>query len=490
MEPCDLTATEARRLLGRRALSARELLESCIGRIERLDHAVNAVPIRNFERARAEAAAADERAARGEALPPLHGLPFGVKDLDDAAGLRTTHGSRLFADNVAPADAPMVANVRAAGGIVLGKTNVPEFGAGANTRNAVFGATGNAFDPALNAAGSSGGSAVALACGMMPLATGSDTGGSLRNPAAFNGVVGFRPSPGVVPSEKRPLGWSPLPVLGPMARTVGDTQMLLAAMAVPDLRYLDTRDPLATPLAPYPAVNLASIRAAVTPDFGFAPTESHVRDAFADKIGLFRHLFHAAEDTHPDCSGTDEVFEVLRRLSFLAGQHERAQAHPDLVGPNIHADVQDGLRYSALDCARAEAHATVLYRRWHEFFTRFDVILCPGICTVPRPWTELYPAEIDGVATRSYFHWLALSYASTVVGHPSVCLPVGRDRGGLPFGIQVVGRRGGDAHVLAVAAALEAALADDPRTARPVPDLDALAAAPAMSTRPGFMGFG
>ena len=485
MEPCDLTAVEARRLLGRRALSARELLDSCVGRIEQLDHAVNAVPIRDFERARAAASMADEKAAHGEALPPLHGLPFGVKDLDDAAGLRTTFGSRLFADNVAAADAPMVANIRAAGGIVLGKTNVPEFGAGANTRNAVFGATGNAFDPALSAAGSSGGSAVALACGMMPLATGSDTGGSLRNPAAFNGVVGFRPSPGVVPSEKRAVGWSPLPVLGPMGRTVADTRMLLSAMAA-----VDTRDPLAEPLAPFPAVDLASVRAAFTPDFGFAPTEKHVREVFAEKTGLFRHLFAAAEDTHPDCSGTDEVFEVLRRMLFLAGHLEKTRTHPDLVGPNIHADVEDGLRCSALDCVRAETHATVLYRRWHAFFTRFDVLLCPGICTAPRPWTELYPAQIDGTPTRSYFHWLALSYASTVVGHPSVCLPVGRDHGGLPFGIQVVGRRGGDAHVLAVAAALETALSGDARTARPAPDLQALRAAAPMHTREGFMGFG
>ena len=484
MQPCDLTATEARRLIGSRRLSSRELLNSCIARIERLDHAVNAVPIRDFDRARTAADAADAAVARGEALGPLHGLPFGVKDLDDAAGLRTTHGSRLLADNVAPADSLMVANIRAAGGIVIGKTNVPEFGAGANTRNAVFGATGNPFDPALSAAGSSGGSAVALACGMMPLATGSDTGGSLRNPAAFNGVVGFRPSPGVVPNDKRGIGWSPLSVLGPMGRTVPDVQLLLAAMA-----REDTRDPLAVRLAPPPAVDLASVRAAFTPDFGFAPTERHVRDVFTDTTGLFRHLFHTAEDTHPDCSGTDEVFEVMRRMGFLAGQYERIQAHPDLVGPNIHADVADGLRYTALDCARAEAHATVLYRRWQQFFAGFDVILCPGICTTPRPWTELYPAHIDGVPTRSYFQWLALSYASTVVGHPSVCLPVGRDRDGLPFGVQVVGPRGGDAYVLAVAAALEAALSGDPRTARPAPDLDRLAAAAPMSTRPGFMGF-
>ncbi len=291
-EPCDLTAVEARRLIGRKALAPSELLASCIARVEAVDHAVNALVASDFDRARIAARAADDAVAHGAPLGPLHGLPLGVKDLEDTAGLRTTYGSPIFRDHVPAEDQRSIAAVRAAGAIVLGKTNTPEFGAGANTRNAVYGATGNPFDPVKSAAGSSGGSAAALACGMVPIATGSDTGGSLRNPAAFCGIVGFRPTPGLVPSEKRALGWSGLPVLGPMARTVPDVCLLLSAQ-VSD----DARDPLATTVhgsrvrrgedfaAPAP-IDLARLRVALTPDFGFAPTERHIAEVFADKTGL------------------------------------------------------------------------------------------------------------------------------------------------------------------------------------------------------------
>src|SRR5579875_2607896 len=277
-EACDLPAVTARALIGRKALSPVELVESCIARIEAVDHAVNAVVARDFERARSAARAAEQAVMRGEALGALHGLPIGVKDLEDTAGLRTTYGSPLYRDYVPKADQRAVAAIRAAGGIVLGKTNTPEWGAGANTRNAVYGATGNPFDPMKSAAGSSGGSAVALACGMVPLATGSDMGGSLRNPAAFCGIVGFRPTPGLVPSEKRAHGWSGLAVLGPMGRTVPDVCLMLASM-VSD----DARDPLATTvhgmrvrrpadfIRPAP-VDLSTLRVAITPDLGFAPT--------------------------------------------------------------------------------------------------------------------------------------------------------------------------------------------------------------------------
>ena len=217
-EPCDLTAVDARRLIGQKKLAPTELLASCIARIEAVDHAVNAMVARDFDRARIAAKAADAAVARGDALPALHGLPIGVKDLQETAGLRTTFGSPIFRDNIPAGDERLVAAVRAAGAIVVGKTNTPEFGAGANTRNAVYGATGNPFDPTLSAAGSSGGSAVALATGMVPICTGSDTGGSLRNPAAFSGIVGFRPTPGLVANERRGLGWNNLSVAGPMAQ--------------------------------------------------------------------------------------------------------------------------------------------------------------------------------------------------------------------------------------------------------------------------------
>ena len=488
-EPCDLTAIEARRLIGSKRLAPTELLESCIARIESVDHAVNAMVARDFDRARAAAKAADAAVTRGDILPPLHGLPIGIKDLQETEGLRTTHGSVIFRDHIPAADERLVAAVRQAGAIVIGKTNTPEFGAGANTRNAVYGVTGNPFDPALSAAGSSGGSAVALATGMAPICSGSDTGGSLRNPASFSGIVGFRPTPGLVATERNTLGWSNLSVRGPMARTVSDVCLLLSTMV-----SSDTRDPLATAVraedyAVPSRIDLSRLRVALTPDFGFAPTERHIAEVFAEKTGLFRHAFGRAEDTTPDCTGADESFEVLRSLGFLASHLEKVRTRPDDVGPNVRANVEEGLRYTALDVARAHALQTALYRRWQAFFHDWDVILTPSITISPRSWRELYPAEIDGKPTRTYFHWLALAYAVTLPGHPAVSLPVGVDRHGMPFGLQIVGPRGGDAFVLSVAAELESLLAGDPRTARPVPDLAALKRARPISEMEGFLGF-
>jgi Asp-tRNA(Asn)/Glu-tRNA(Gln) amidotransferase A subunit family amidase len=494
-EPCDLSAVEARTLIGRKQLSPVELLESCINRIEAVDHAVNAVVARDYPGARAAAKQAEAAVMRGDALGALHGLPVAIKDLNSVQGLRTTWGSPIFRNHVPDADEAMVGNLRQAGAIVVGKTNTPEWGAGANTRNAVYGATGNPFDPTKSAAGSSGGSAVALATGMVPIASGSDTGGSLRNPAAFCGIVGFRPTPGLVPSEVRAMGWSGLPVQGPMARNVADASLMLSAM-VSD----DSRDPLATTIhgkrvrdaadfCPLPPVDLSRLRAAFTPDFGFAPTERHIAEVFAEKTSLFRHVFAQADDATPDCRGADEAFEVLRAVGFLTRHLEFVRTRSDDVGPNVQANVAEGLRYSAEDVARASALQTVLYRRWQEFFVTHDVVITPSITISPRLWTELYPAEIDGRKTRTYFHWLAMAYAVTLAGHPAISLPVGLDRNGMPFGLQIVGPRGGDAFVLAVAAALERMLAADPRTARPMPDIAKLTAARPISAMPGFIGF-
>jgi amidase len=495
VESCDLTAVEARRLIGTKQLAAAELLESCIARIESVDPAVNAMVARDFDRARLAAKAADAAVTGGVTLPPLHGLPIGIKDMEPTEGLRTTFGSPLFRDNIPAKDGRLIAAIRRAGAIVIGKTNTPEFAAGANTRNAVYGVTGNPFDPAKSCAGSSGGSAVALATAMAPLCQGSDTGGSLRNPAAFCGVVGFRPTPGLVPTERRPHGWSALPVVGPMGRTVADTALLLSAM-IGD----DACDPLATtvhgktvrhpgdfhPLAP---IDLSILRVALTPDFGFAPTEHHIAAVFAEKTGLFRHVFARAEDATPDCAGTDEAFEVLRAVTFLSAHLEKVRNTPDMVGPNVRANVAEGLHYTAEDIARAFALQTALYHRWQSFFQRYDIILTPAITISPRSWRELYPAEIDGKPTRTYFHWLAMAYAVTIVGHPAISLPVGLDRHGMPFGLQIVGPRGGDALVLRVAAELETLLAGDARTARPVPDLASLKAAPPINAAEGFFGF-
>lgn len=496
-EPCDLDALAARRLIGRRALSPVELLESCLARIAAVDPAVNAMVALDTERARAAARQAEAAVMRGDPLPPLHGLPVGIKDLEETAGLRTTYGSPIFRDHVPAGDAGMVAGLRAAGGIVIGKTNTPEFGAGANTRNAVYGATGNPFDPVRSAAGSSGGSAVALATGMAPLCSGSDMGGSLRNPAAFCGIVGFRPSPGLVPAEKRPQGWSNLGVLGPMARTVPDLALMLSVMASDD-----ARDPLAYTLQgrttradpalyhPLEPADLAPLRLALSEDMGEAPVEGTVREAFRTVAAALRPMFARSAEAHPDCAGADDAFQVLRASNFLSAHLEKVRTRPQDVGPNVVANVEEGLRYSLEDHARAATAQTQLYRRFQAFFEEHDLLVTPAITVSPRPWRELYPAEIDGRPTRSYVHWLALAYYVTLAGHPALCLPVGRDARGMPFGLQIVGPRGGDALVLRVGAAIEAAFAGDATLGRPVPDLARLRAAPPISGMEGFLGFG
>jgi amidase len=494
-EPCDLAATEARALIGARKLSPVELMDSCIARIEAIDPAVNAIIARSFDTARATARESEAAMMRGDELGPLHGLPLGVKDLIDAKGLPTSFGSLLFADNIVAQDEAIVAMLKRAGAIVLGKTNVPEWGAGGNTRNALHGATGNPFDPERSAAGSSGGSAVALATGMVPLATGSDTGGSVRNPAAFCGVVGFRPSPGLIASNSRNMAWLQISQLGPMARNVPDACLMASCML-----ERDARDPLsailhaggspdATAYRNPPPVSLATLRIAATTDFGFAPTERLVADAFKSKLATFGSAFRSVEWTHPDCSNADEVFAVLRAVAFLGRHKDLAEKHPDKVGPNIRDNVAEGLGYSALDVARALSLQTEMYRRWQTFFGAHDFVLAPAITISPRPWSELYPAVIDGKPTKSYFHWLAMAYAVTNVGHPAVAIPAGRDSAGMPFGIQVIGPRGGDRATLAVAREIETLLAGNPETARPIPDLAWLRRQPPMSSRPGFRDF-
>ena len=490
---CDKTAVELVGLLKRRALSSVELLDACLARIAAVNPAVNAVVTLDEPGARAAAKAAEAEIMRGEERGPLHGLPVLIKDTQDTKGMRSTYGSPILADSVPVADQASVARLRAAGGIIFGKTNTPEWAAGANTRNPVFGATGNPFDPMRSAAGSSGGSAVALACGMAPLASGSDTGGSLRNPAACSGIVGMRPSSGLVASDKRAHGWSNLSTDGPMARNVADLALMLSVMASDD-----GRDPLAYTLPgeavrgaparwwPSAPVDLKKLRVTFTADFGFAPTEAAVRRVFAQRVAKIAPLFADCREGTPDCSEADETFAVLRAALFLTNHGKNFRERPEMLGPNVRANVEEGLAYRLDDYSRAAAAQTRIYRSYQSFFESCDVLISPAITLSPRPWAELYPTEIDGVPTKSYFHWLALAYAVTLAGHPALSLPLGLDEQGLPFGLQIVGPRGGDAIVLSVAAALEAAFAGDAELRRPLPDLARLAAAPPLSSAPGF----
>jgi len=295
-----LSSVELRRRIGTKEISPVELLEACLRRIEEINPAVNAVTAMCVARARKEAKAAETAGRRGEDLPLLHGLPAGIKDLEETKDLLTTYGSPLYRDFVPNHDNVMVGRVRAAGAVVVGKTNVPEFGAGSNSRNPVWGATGNPFNPLLNPGGSSGGSAVALATDMLPVCTGSDTGGSLRNPASFCGVVGFRPSPGMVAVERRAMGWTPISVLGPMGRSVADVCLLFATQI-----GQHDMDPLSFPLEaaayaePWP-VDLGSLRVAYTEDFGGAPVEKGIRQTFRAKLKAMKHLFRSVDEVEVD----------------------------------------------------------------------------------------------------------------------------------------------------------------------------------------------
>lgn len=476
----DLTAVEARSLIARRQLSPVELAEACIARTEAINPVINAVVAADFARTRDEARKAEAAVMRGDGLGALHGLPFGVKDMIDVTGLPTTFGSTLFKDNVAAKDDAIVAAMRKAGAVVLGKTNNPEFSAGGNTVNDVYGPTVNPHDPSKSAAGSSGGSAAALATGMAPLCTGSDTGGSLRNPASFCGVVGFRPSPGVVPGDNRAMALMHLSTSGPMGRTVADTALMLSVMARPDrldpfTAIVDGRtawDP--DGFARLPGRDVTSLRIAFTEDFGFAMTEKIVRTAFRQRMAHLAPLFASAEEASPDCSGADRIFSVLRAVVFLGQHHANMLKSPDRYGPNIVANVEEGLTYSALDVAEAMTAQGAYYRRWQHFFDRYDYVLSPAVTISPRDWHELYPREIDGVATQTYYQWLGLAYASTIPGHPSITIPVGRDELGMPFGLQIIGRRNDDLGVLAVAAELEAILATHADFCAPKPDLEKL----------------
>ncbi|WP_304303781.1 amidase [Pseudacidovorax intermedius] len=467
----ELSAVEQRRLIGARQLSPVELLEACIARIEQVNPFVNAVTATCFERARGEARAAEQAVMRGEPLGLLHGLPLGVKDLEPTAGLLSTSGTPSLRNHVPAQDIELVRRLRAAGAIVAGKTNVPEMGAGANSRNPVWGATGNPFDPNRNAGGSSGGSAAALALDMLPVCTGSDTGGSLRIPAAKCGVVGLRPSPGVVPSVRKPMGWSPISVVGPMGRSVADACLQLAATAGPH-----AGDPLSHPLdamaflAPRTA-DLSRLRVAWTEDFGCCDVDPAVRRAFREKMAAMRHLFAACDEVRFDLGEVHRCFDVLRAEAFVAGMRETYERNPESLGPNPRANYEMGVRMSLLDSAWAQTEQTRIINRFQKVFEGYDLVLSPTTPVSPFPWTLPHAAEVDGRPQENYYRWLALTYVVTLTTHPSISLPCGVDERGMPFGLQVTGAFRGDLPLLSASLAMEQAFAASPVLARPRPDI-------------------
>ncbi|NIS07150.1 MAG: amidase [Gammaproteobacteria bacterium] len=476
-KPCDLSAVEARRLIGTRELSPVELLESCIERIEAVNPTVNAIVATAYDRARKEAKEAEHAVLQGEPLGPLHGLPMGVKDLNLTENVRTTFGSLIHEDFVPEHDERMVADLRAAGAILVGKTNTPEFGAGANTVNKVYGATLNPFDTARTCGGSSGGSAVALATGMLPLCTGSDTGGSLRIPAGFCGITAIRCTPGMVPSERRVVGLSTFSVQGPMARSVTDAALMLGVMA-----NYDPRDPLSHPynadsLETLDPVDLSTLRVAISPDLGFATVDDGIRETFAACMEEFRPAFGECIECSPEMENASRAFWLIRGVYYLAGRLQAYREHKHLLGPNVLGNVEAGLAMKSEDIGWAMAEETRIYRALQSFFDDIDVLICPTVAVPPFPVEQLYCTHINGVELDNYIQWADLTSGLTLTGHPIVSIPCGLDPTGTPFGVQIIGpRRYSERFTIAVAAAMERYAEGRPRISRPVPDIDSLTA--------------
>ena len=368
-----------------------------------------------------------------------------------------------------------MARLRRAGAIIAGKTNTPEFGAGTHTTNEVYGPTHNPFDLARTSGGSSGGSGAALATGMLPLAHGSDTGGSLRNPATWCGVVGFRPTPGLVPRDSRPLNYSHFSVQGPMARHVADVALMMAGLVADD-----DRDPLAGPCDPatfldlQPA-DLGAVRAAWTEDFaGVAPVDNGIRADFRAVIGKLGAVFRSLDADDPDFTGAGDCFWTLRCVNYLAAHTARFETYGDRLSPNIIANVEDGRTMSLADVAAAEVQWRRIYKAFQDFFADKDVLIVPGNAVPPFRIADGIPKEVNGQPMANYMGASLIRSALTLTGHPVLALPSGFDHLGLPFGVQLVGKRRGDVDLLRIAMALETQFANIPGLERPVPNLEDL----------------
>ena len=455
----DSTARDQAGAVRRRDISARELLDLHLARIAERNPELNAIVSLDEERAGEAAAAADQALAAEEVVGPLHGLPFAFKDTHDVAGWRTTYGSPLFADHVPDADDLLVERVRQAGVVVIGRTNVPEFAAGSHTFNKVFGTTLNPVDPTRSAGGSSGGAGCALASGMVPLADGSDMGGSLRNPASFCGVVGLRPSLGRVPSWPTDNLWETTAVGGPMARNVGDLALLLSVMAGPDPRVPTALGDPGIVFAPPVAGTLMGLRVAVSTDLGGAFEVDHevarVVDASAT---VFSSAGARVSSAHPVLSEADDTFRTLRAWLFQAAFGELLAEHPDDFKESLADNIRAGEHLTGADVARAYAGRTALSERMRAFFLDHDLLVLPTSQVPPFPADQEFPTQINGNPMASYLDWMRACYLITVTGCPAISVPFGRTADGLPVGVQLVAPHGADRFLLEVAAALESAV--------------------------------
>ncbi len=456
-EICFLPAHELVRHIRARELSAVEVMDAHIAQIERVNPAVNAIVTFLPERARAGAREVDEAFARGDDPGPLAGLPVAHKDLVATKGIRTTFGSPIFKDFVPDADAIIVERLRKAGAITVGKTNTPEFGAGSQTFNAVFGPTRNPYDLAKTCGGSSGGAAAALACGLLPIADGSDMGGSLRNPASFCNVAGLRPSAGRVPNWPSVSGWFHMAVVGPMARTVQDLALTMSAIAGPDARApISMQDPgmiFARPLER----DFNNVRIAWSPDLGGLPVEPEVARTMEARRKIFSDLGCIVEEATPDLRDADEIFSVVRAWNFELAFGELLKTRRSLMKDTVIWNIEEGARLTGPQVGAAEVKRTQLFNRTREFMEKYDFLVAPVAQVLPFDVGVPYPTTINGVELDTYIDWMRSCSRITVTGAPALSVPCGFSREGLPVGLQIVGGHQDDFGVLQLAHAFEQA---------------------------------
>jgi amidase len=458
-----LSATEAVALLKNKKVSPLEMIEAAAARIEATNPRINSLVTLCYERAR-------EHARRLEKNPPsdapahyLHGLPIAVKDGTDVAGVRCTSGSRIYAERIAPSSDIVVERLESHGAIVVGKSNLPEFAAGGNTFNDVFGATLNPWNIRMTASGSSGGSAAALAAGQVWLATGGDFGGSIRTPASYCSITGLRPSPGMVPrASKQP--FSPLSVEGPMARNVADTALMFDCEA-----GWHPLDPMSQ-VGPHPSFSAAAAaprkpgRVAVSADLGVArAVDREVRSVWKAVAERMAGDGIAVDEAHPDLADAEQTFLTLRGSVFIARHAQLIDKHRHLYKPEIIENTEFGLRLKPADIVAAEIAQGEIIRRTAKWFAGYDLLICPAVTCPPFDVSRRYPEEVDGVPYEGYMGWLVLTYAVTVTACPVVALPGGYTAGGLPIGLQLIGPPRSEARLLAMAAYIEALLDVKPK---------------------------
>jgi len=454
---CFLSAIEMARLIRAKKLSAREALAAHLKQIERVNPKVDAIVTLVPEMAAGAAAKADEMQARNETLGPLHGLPVAHKDLLETRGIRTTFGSPLFKDFIPTEDNIVVERMRRAGAIIIGKTNTPEFGAGSQTFNKVFGATRNPYDLTKTCGGSSGGAAVSLACGLAPVVSGSDTGGSLRNPAAFCNVAGFRPSVGRVPNPKAAFAWSTLSTSGCLGRSVADLAYVLSTIAGPDSRSpLSINEPgefFARPLDR----SFKGVRVAWFKDLGGAPFDPRVRAVVDGHKKTFESLGCIVDEAEPDFAPAEIAFRVLRAFGSANAYGAQLHDHPDAFKDTLKGEIEEGLRLTGTDVARAENSHGQLWRAFQAFLEKYEYFVLPTTQLPPFDVDTPYPTEIAGVKFENYIDWMKSCWYISATGNPAASVPGGFTPEGLPVGVQIVGRNKADFSVLQLAHAFEQA---------------------------------